>query len=102
MMSLKSSPMAAHRGSIRRIVLTLSIAFCALAFSLNDRSDVHARPNPKGKKTTEAPQNFLRQTNTYSNIEFFFSNRGVLFNSGQNAEGLFLPRGSKDRKSTRL
>ena len=54
-----------------------------------------ARPAPKGKKGSETPQNFLRQTNTYSNIEFFFTNRGVLFNSGSAGEGLFWPRGSK-------
>jgi len=40
-------------------------------------------------------ENFLRQQNERSNAQFFYTNRGVLFNSGLgNTEGLFWPRGS--------
>ncbi len=66
-----------------------------LLFSAAIVGSVSARPAPKNKKGSESVQNFLRQVNTYSNIEFYFTNRGVLFNSGSSGEGLFWPRGSK-------
>lgn len=55
-------------------------------------SSLEARPVPKGGKGDKpAPQRFIRQQNTYSNMRFFFTNRGVLFNSDASA-GLFWPR----------
>ena len=53
-----------------------------------------AEARPSAGKGRHNVQNFLRQTNAISNVEFFYTNRGVLFNSGSKAEGLFWPRGS--------
>lgn len=59
-------------------------------------SGLEARPVPKGGKGQQpAPQRFLRQQNTYSNMRFFYTNRGVLFN-GESGAGLFWPRSSND------
>lgn len=56
-----------------------------------------SRPIPKGKKDKIEPERFMRQTNNYSNIFFYTTNKGVIFNSGNNqAEGLFWPRGSSN------
>ncbi len=64
----------------------------AVLFSV---STIHARPIGRVHKSVSAPLTFLAQTNTVSNVEFWYTNRGELFNSGigQN-EGLFWPRGS--------
>jgi|GEM_PF-1943218 len=69
----------------------------ALAGLMAFGSVVHARPSTKSNKGGgEQPLNFLRQRNVFSNLDFYYTNRGVLFYSGQgNAfEGLFWPRGS--------
>jgi hypothetical protein len=68
--------------------IALVILSCFASISL------HARPSPHAKNAAQ-PQAFLRQVNTKSNVEFSYTNRGVLFHSGigQN-EGLFWPRGS--------
>ncbi len=72
-------------------------AFVAVAIvPVLSSSKADARPVSKSKKGgSAAPLNFLRQLNVYSNLEFFYTNRGVLFNAGQGEnEGLFWPRGS--------
>ncbi len=57
--------------------------------------DAQARPTSKGKSSGIQVQTFLRQLNVYSNIEFYYSNRGVNFYAGQGEdEGCFWPRGS--------
>ena len=76
------------RRSLCAIVL-LSLCLCSSGY-------INARSVPKGKKPNDSPQNFLRQNNVFSNISFFFTNRGVLFNSGSQGEGLFWPRGSNN------
>jgi hypothetical protein len=55
-----------------------------------------ARPSTSKAKSSDAQiQRFLRQTNVYSNIDFYYTNRGVLFYAGNGqAEGCFWPRGS--------
>ncbi len=56
-----------------------------------------ARPVSKSKQPSMQTESFLRQINVYSNLEFFYTNRGVLFNAGQGEnEGCFWPRGSGD------
>lgn len=57
--------------------------------------NLDARPAPKGKGEQPKPQRFIRQTNTFSNMQFFVTNRGVLFNR-DNVAGLYWPRGSSD------
>jgi hypothetical protein len=59
-------------------------------------TSTNARPVPKGKGGDKAqPQRFIRQTNTFSNMSFYVTNRGVLFNR-DNVAGLYWPRGSSD------
>ncbi len=60
------------------------------------QNSANARPSSKHSKGSDAQiQQFLRQTNVYSNIEFYYTNRGVLFNKGSGQEeGCFWPRGS--------
>ncbi len=73
------------------------MALALVGMVLASTTKLAARPTPKDNKKGAEPQNFLRQTNAYSNIEFYYTNRGVLFNAGSgNAEGLFWPRGSGD------
>jgi len=70
-------------------------AMLVAGLALGVVSQASARPSPKSKQVGAQPQNFLRQLNVYSNIDFLYGNRGVLFNSGQGqVEGLFWPRGS--------
>ena len=65
----------------------------AVIFIASSYGTLLARPVPHNQKGA-SPQTFLRQKNTKSNADFFYTNRGVLFNSGQGAaEGLFWPRG---------
>ena len=60
-------------------------------------SSLSARPVKHTFKSGEAPLAILRQANTKSNVEFSYTNRGVLFNAGGGVnEGLFWPRGSGD------
>ncbi len=62
-------------------------------------SAVHARPvshsrSGGGNATTLT---FLRQINMVSNLDFYYTDRGVLFNAGNGEdEGMFWPRGSGD------
>jgi hypothetical protein len=53
-----------------------------------------AKPSPRAIRVAK-PQTFLRQSNTLSNVEFYYTNRGILFSQGGvSDEGLFWPRGS--------
>jgi hypothetical protein len=79
--------------SVTRAALTLAaMGIFVSAVSL----DAGARPSSKAKSSSGMEvQTFLRQTNVFSNMEFFYTNRGVEFNAGQGQnEGLFWPRGS--------
>ncbi|MFI5201407.1 MAG: FlgD immunoglobulin-like domain containing protein [Candidatus Kapaibacterium sp.] len=68
-----------------------------LLFVISSAGALFARPVHHSHKGGEAPLTFLRQVNTKSNVEFSYTNRGVLFNAGNgNNEGLFWPRGSGD------
>lgn len=70
-------------------------AMVALAIFLPNL--LQARPVHRANKSDAATQAFLRQMNTVSNVEFYYTNRGVLFNAGNGEdEGLFWPRGSGD------
>ncbi len=71
------------------IAMTILVSFAV--------QDGYARPTTKGKPASGGMQTltFLRQLNVYSNIEFYYSNRGVDFYAGNGqAEGCFWPRGS--------
>jgi hypothetical protein len=84
--------------SFRRACVLGECMIAIFGLVLTQSGSVDARPVPKsikgGGKGVDAPQNFLRQTNTFSNVEFYYTNRGVIFNSGGLGEGLFWPRGS--------
>src|SRR5665213_1308050 len=70
----------------------------ALLFLFSSFGDLLARPVKHNRTKGDEPLTFLRQENTKSNVEFYYTNRGVLFYSGQGNgfEGLFWPRGSGD------
>jgi hypothetical protein len=53
-----------------------------------------ARPSPKSSKRS-TPQSFMRAANSKSNVQLFYTNRGVLFNN-DNQPGLLWPRGSNN------
>jgi len=79
---------------IFRLPRTQAGIVLAVLFIVSSFCTLHARPVPHVRKGA-SPQTLLRQTNTKSNVEFFYTNRGVLFNAGNgNSEGLFWPRGS--------
>jgi len=80
------------RGLGSRAVVAL-----ALLFVISSAGELFARP-VHSHKAGDTPLTFLRQVNTKSNVEFSYTNRGVLFSAGgSNAnEGLFWPRGSGD------
>jgi hypothetical protein len=65
-----------------------------LSVSLFDGNAV-ARPVAKGKGISQLPQKFIRQRNTLSNMDFFYTNKGVLFNN-DNVAGLQWPRGTSN------
>ena len=73
-----------------------SLVAAIVALTLFASADTQARQTPKHKGAQDAPQNFLRQHNSYSNISFYFTNRGVLFNNDQSA-GLLWPRSGGDK-----
>ena len=88
-----------RRAPHSQLALAVVSALFALYSFMPQASD--ARPShsssssSKGKSGGLEPLSFLRQVNVYSNLEFYYTNRGVLFNAGNgNAEGLFWPRGS--------
>src|SRR4051812_3184288 len=68
------------------VTLIASVMFFGLA------PDGFARPVTK-KNGAPAPANFYRQRNTLSNIDFFYTNKGVLFNNDAVA-GCNWPRGT--------
>jgi len=83
------------RSSMRKIqTLALWTLFGVLSVSLF-YSDTVARPVAKGKGSVQLPQKFIRQRNTLSNIDFYFTNKGVLFNN-DNVAGLQWPRGTSN------
>lgn len=74
---------------------TMLLGLCTLS-----TGELAARPVPKassgkGVGNDVAPQRFMRQTNNYSNMLFYVTNRGVLFNR-DNVAGLYWPRGSNN------
>lgn len=83
------------RSSMRKITTFVLWALLGvLSVSLFD-AEVHARPVTKGKGIVQAPQRFIRQRNTLSNMDFYFTNKGVLFNN-DNVAGLIWPRGTSN------
>lgn len=92
MNALKFSGSAYSRPITRHFI---ALAAVLLSFAMSAQ-DAAARPTTKNNKSSDMQVlNFLRQTNVYSNIEFFYTNRGVDFNAGNGeAEGCFWPRGS--------
>ncbi len=82
---------------LRRAGLTALLSGVVAILILSASPEAYARPVTKGKGGSGGvqPQTFLRQLNVFSNMEFYYTNRGVLFyaGNGQN-EGLFWPRGS--------
>ncbi len=77
------------QNSMTRVSIALTIL---LTFST-----IHARPVNHARGGGASTLELLRQINTVSNIEFYYTNRGVLFNSGQGEdEGMFWQRGSGD------
>ena len=93
--SLRVTRSHSVRAKGSRLFASVTLISAAIAMLSSSVSvDVHARPSSKGKQSNVQPETFLRQTNVFSNIEFFYTNRGVLFNSGSQAEGCFWPRGS--------
>ncbi len=83
---------------VRSRMFGWALSFMAMALLVSAASrPATARPSAKnGKQSGEQIQAFLRQLNVYSNIEFYYTNRGVDFNSGGLGEGCFWPRGSGD------
>ncbi|HEX5315219.1 MAG TPA: hypothetical protein VFX22_01100, partial [Candidatus Kapabacteria bacterium] len=74
-----------------------AIAF-ACVFAFSSTHSLLARPAKYNHAKGDEQLTFLRQVNTKSNVEFYFTNRGVLFNAGpaNGEDGLFWPRGSED------
>src|SRR5579872_5518059 len=79
------------KNSNHRFLFTASITLAAFLM-LIPSAGVDGRPvSKKGGNAT--PQVFYRQRNTLSNLDFFFTNKGILFNNDV-GEGLFYPRGT--------
>jgi hypothetical protein len=77
--------------SNHRFLFAASFALVAFLMLIPSAS-VDGRPvSKKGGNAT--PQAFFRQRNTLSNLDFFFTNKGILFNNDV-GEGLFYPRGT--------
>jgi hypothetical protein len=75
----------------RRAGFALAVLFIALSHGM-----LNARPSPHTRKGAE-PQTLQRQMNTVSDVAFYYTNRGVIFNADNGeAEGLFWPRGDSD------
>jgi hypothetical protein len=72
----------------------LGMLLCLLSFSVATET-TSARPVVKGKGGLQTPQKFIRQRNTLSNMDFYFTNKGVLFNN-DNVAGLQWPRGTNN------
>lgn len=81
------------KGTLRATILLVLFTLLGLSPQLGS-----ARPVEKVKKGgAAAPEKFARQTNNYSNMFFYLTNKGVIFNQGNGqAEGLFWPRGSSN------
>lgn len=76
----------------RTLSLPVRIAAVSALMIFGVVADMSARPVTKAKGTS-APLNFFRQRNNLSNIDFFFTNKGVLFNNDAVA-GCNWPRGT--------
>lgn len=77
-------------------LLTISVYVMLSVFSVSlAETELSARTVSKGKGGSQTPQRFVRQRNTLSNMDFYFTNRGVLFNN-DNVAGLSWPRGNSD------
>lgn len=75
---------------VMRAIISLAVLFSV--------STIQARPVSHARKAGGASTlSFLGQINTVSNVEFYYSNRGILANAGSGEdEGMFWPRGSRD------
>lgn len=78
------------QGSGRLVLAALALVLVSVAPMQSS-----ARPVTGGKGAKAQPQRFFRQSNTYSNMQFFVTNRGVLFNRDAVA-GLYWPRGTSN------
>ncbi|HET6400809.1 MAG TPA: hypothetical protein VFH95_05350 [Candidatus Kapabacteria bacterium] len=94
--SAMAQPANAPSMGLRGTAGAAIVAFAVLAALVSNSWARLSTSSVKSKKGGEQVLNFLRQRNVYSNLDFYYTNRGVLFNSGAgNAfEGLFWPRGS--------
>ena len=79
--------------SVLRFRFLFGITAIAFLMLCDLAADANARPVAKSKGGTASPQVFYRQRNTLSNIDFFFTNKGVLFNNDVVA-GCNWPRGT--------
>ncbi|MDP4231299.1 MAG: hypothetical protein Q8916_12945, partial [Bacteroidota bacterium] len=84
--------MKLHLNSDHRVIIRISAAVMTAFMIVGLFSDSGARPITK-KGGSVTPQNFYRQRNNLSNIDFFFTNKGVLFNNDAVA-GCNWPRGT--------
>lgn len=85
------------RSFVNRTLDSAALVMVMMLLVLPALQDAHGRPVSKGKSKSGGmqTQTFLRQLNVYSNIEFYYTNRGVDFNAGNGEdEGCFWPRGS--------
>lgn len=78
--------------SDRTFLFRIGIAAMAVTLTFGLLNDITARPITK-KGNGSAPLSFFRQRNNLSNIDFFFTNKGVLFNNDAVA-GCNWPRGT--------
>jgi len=76
-----------------RFLFRLGITVITALALFGSDADISARPVTKSKGTTSSPLTFYRQRNTLSNIDFFFTNKGILFNQDAVA-GCNWPRGT--------
>ena len=72
----------------------ITLLLLAVLLLWGDVPTLSARPIPKSKGS-QTPQRFVRQKNNLSNVEFYFTNKGVLFNN-DNVAGLQWPRGTSN------
>ncbi len=76
-----------------RFMLRKVTALMAFVMLFSLAGELSARPVTKSKGNAPSPLNFYRQRNTLSNIDFFYTNKGILFNNDAVA-GCNWPRGS--------
>ncbi len=76
--------------SIQKLVARALVLLGTVSFI----SSINARPVIHKNVSGGEAMVFLRQMNTVSNVDFYYTNRGSLFNSGGDSAGLSWPRGS--------